>query len=102
MARVHVSARLDEGLLLRVRERSVMEGRSFTNMVERLLGLGLGTVVTERDGSAGVASDAGTPVGRLHGTADQAPAPSRSVTAVCPNARMHRPGVYCKSCGETV
>ena len=41
--------RLDDGLRGRLEERAVLEGRSLANLIERLLELGLGTVVSERD-----------------------------------------------------
>ena len=48
--------RLDDGLRGRLEERAVLEGRSLANLIERLLELGLGTVVSERDlGNGGVA-----------------------------------------------
>lgn len=82
------SMRLDEGLRARLEERAVLEGRSLANLIERLLELGLGQVVTERDGDwqpgAGV-------------IASLEAAPSRSVT-ICPNERFHRSGVFCKGC----
>jgi hypothetical protein len=52
--------RLDDGLRGRLEERAVLEGRSLANLIERLLELGLGTVVTERDGH--VAATTGIPV----------------------------------------
>jgi hypothetical protein len=50
---LHMATRLtlslSEGLAARVRERSVLEERSVSAMLERLVRLGLGTVVSERD-----------------------------------------------------
>jgi hypothetical protein len=96
---VTFSLRLDEGLRLRLEERAVVEGRSLANMLERLLELGLGQVVTERDhaGQQMAAGDLGT-----RSEADKTvvhPVSSRSVTS-CPNERFHRSGVFCKGCGR--
>ena len=95
--RVHVSARLDEGLVALIVERASVEQRSLTNMLERLLSLGLGQVVTERDEMIaqvpeGVAAQEGKVQEGLR--PDRA---SRSVT-ICANERFHRPGVFCKAC----
>ena len=52
---LHMATRLtlslSEGLAARVRERASVEGRSLSNMLERLVVLGLGAVVTERGGT---------------------------------------------------
>lgn len=88
---------LTEELVARIRERALLEERSLSNTMERLIGLGLGTVVTERDQGTTLAPAAGeVPHERAAGAAGS-PRPSRSVT-VCPNERMHRPGVWCKVC----
>lgn len=104
--RVRVGVRLPEGLLARVEERAVVEGRTLTGMVERLLFLGLGTVVTERDGGGVVAESRRTVVdgARSDGEGDSrtpVSVASRSVTAGCGRSGFHRAGVFCKSCGVT-
>ena len=88
------SLRLDEGLRGRLEERAVLEGRSLANLIERLLELGLGQVVTERDGH--LAATTGTP--GLDEPLAAGSVASRSVTS-CANVRFHRPGTFCKQCG---
>ena len=90
--RVHVSARLDEGLWALIVERALVEQRTLTGMVERLLTLGLGQVV---DDERVVFSD-GSFTETVVFPAVKA---SRHVPAVCPNERFHRPGTFCKQCG---
>ena len=104
--RVHVSCRLDEGLVARIEARRLVEQRTLTNMLERLLSLGLGQVVTERDEGRVVAESrrTGVDVDRSVGEGDsRTPVliSSRSVT-VCPNQRFHREGVFCKGCGRVL
>lgn len=105
--RVHVSARLDEGLVARIVARAEVEQRTLTGMLERLLTLGLGTVVTERDGGGIVAESRRTVVdGYRSGSEGDSRTPasmaSRSVTAVCGNERFHRVGVFCKTCERVI
>jgi hypothetical protein len=94
--RVHVSSRLSADVHARIVERALLEERSVSAMIERLLKLGLGTVVTgevgdERGGSAG-----------------SIPAPNGVTTSsspvttdVCLKAANHRPGSHCTACGES-
>ena len=96
------SMRLDEGLRGRLEERAVLEGRSLANVIERLLELGLGQVVTER--SAAVV-DSGpvvqpSPDGVGLGRGEDA-RPGRSVTS-CAAAENHVPGVKCLVCDTWV
>lgn len=92
--RVALSVRLDPGLHERLVERAVVERRSMTNMIELLLERGLGTVVTEPVVADATKHDLGWMPPQVGTTG--------SVTAVCPNERMHRSGVYCKQCGRTM
>jgi hypothetical protein len=103
---VRVAARIPDVLAERIAARASSETRSLSNMIERLLELGLGQVVTERDqgedGSDGRLGSAvaSVPLGGESTEPLTSPAHSspRSVT-VCPNRRFHRSGVFCKACG---
>ena len=100
------SMRLDEGLRGRLEARAVLEGRSLANVIERLLELGLGQVVTERDEGRVVAESrrTGVDVDRSVGEGDsRTPVliSSRSVTS-CAAAENHVPGVKCLVCDTWV
>ncbi len=100
--RVQVSTRWDEELLGVVRARAVVERRTLTGMLERLVVLGLGRVVEER---AAAVVDSGTVVQTVAGETavpgrGEVSRPARSSTA-CSNAHFHRAGVFCKTCGRT-
>lgn len=75
-------------------ERARVEGRTLSNMVERLLSLGLGQVVDEGDGNSGRRRSMD-----IAGS-NPAAAPSPSSTS-CPRANHHRRGEWCKACGVT-
>lgn len=107
--RVHITARLDQGLVARIEARAEVEQRTLTGMLERLLTLGLGTVVTERadrvpqgDGALadGLAHVSASAVDDLRESARVGTA--RSVTSVCENERFHRVGVFCKTCERVI
>ena len=104
---VRVAARISDALAERIALRASVEMRSLSNMIERLLELGLGQVVTERDQGAegsgrqtglsrAVVSGGG---GSTESLSSLAPSSSRSVT-VCENERFHRSGTFCKQCGR--
>lgn len=105
--RVHVSTRIAEDVHARIVERALVEERTLSAMIERLVRLGLGTVVTEREVPAQVINRdgaVGQPLGGSPGSTEGSSpprSPSRSVTAVCSRAHMHRSGEWCKSCGVT-
>ena len=84
---VRVVGYVDEALMARLVERATVEGRTLSNMVERLLSLGLGTVVTEREGTD---APIATALDDLS---------SRSVTIeTCPK-RAHHFAFRCDVCG---
>jgi len=104
VSRVTFSMRLDEGLRGRLEARAVLEGRSLANLIERLLELGLGQVVTERDEGRVVAESrrTGVDVDRSVGEGDsRTPVliSSRSVTS-CAAAENHVVGTKCLVCNE--
>ena len=78
---VRLSVALSEGMAARVREQAELECRSVSNMLERLVVLGLAAVVTERDlGIAKVPEGVAAQDGKLQQGLRPDPA-SRSVTA---------------------
>ena len=100
--KVKLDAKVSEELLSRVRERAVVEQRSLSNMIERLLSLGLGTVVEPSFG--GVAKSIIEDEQRKYGI----PIPGVDIhkieverdLAECGRSYMHRSGEYCKACGR--
>ena len=74
-----LSVALSEGMAARVRGQAELECRSVSNMLERLVVLGLAAVVTERDASDGLLRDPG--VGASPRGPSDGVGVSRSVTA---------------------
>jgi len=98
--KVPVSARLDEGLMARIVARAEVEQRTLTGMLERLLTLGLGTVVTERAEPSWMAPHLSV-VGE-GGLIPLAQTVARSVSVACESERFHRVGVFCKTCQRVI
>lgn len=99
---VRVAARISDALAERIVLRASVEMRSLSNMIERLLELGLGQVVTDAVGvgdsrlgadgqSLGVESTVG---------GDSVSRGRPASVTVCPNVRFHRSGTFCKQCGR--
>ncbi len=89
-----MSAKIPEELRDAMQERAALEGRSFSNMLERLVGLGLGTVVSE----AGVTHPAGNGGEVYGGSTPSAAAPVSLTAANCPVRQNHRAGSRCNTC----
>lgn len=94
VVRVKVSAKIPEELRDAMQERAAFEGRSFSNMLERLVGLGLGTVVSE----AGVTHPAGNGGEVYRGSIPLVTAPVSLTAANCPVRQNHRSGSQCNTC----
>lgn len=104
--KVTFSMRLDDGLRKRLEERATVEGRTLANLIERLLTLGLGTVVTERGGESAGQSGLARASGSLSGgdrpeDLGRVSQPPLSVTPeTCPfRFGGHNPGTKCEKCG---